>query len=171
PEPGSTTVNTVTTCEYTHKVAGPLCAALTALRQTSLPIAPRRAKTRGLGHFSRSPPAGRSAGEGAPQSLLLNPPVAVFRAVDQDHRNPITVLGLQLRVGVHVLGLPGGAELAADPAHVGHRLLARVAVPAGQHRDLAHSSLQKPQFSPSSKLLRVRNLWPPPAVKLAAHTS
>src|SRR5882762_445733 len=61
---------------------------------------------------------GWSARQGCPQARLLDLPVPVLTAVDQDHRHPVAVLRAQLRVGVHVLGRPGHAQLVADAADV-----------------------------------------------------
>src|SRR5262249_53056405 len=73
--------------------------------------------------------------QGRPQAVLLDLPVPVFAAVDEDHRDAVAVLGAQLRVGVDVRDRPVDAQLAADSAYFGFGGGARRAVPAGQQRD------------------------------------
>lgn len=77
--------------------------------------------------------AGVSAGQRCRQPSLVHAPVAVFRAVHEDHGYPVPVLTSQLVVGVDVHDPIRRTLFAADPADRGDRGLARVA--ASTHHD------------------------------------
>src|SRR5262249_9669854 len=82
-------------------------------------------------------PTLRRTGRGqiSQQPLGLHTPVPVLAAVEQDHRDPVPVLGLQVRVGVDVDHGPLLARLLghAGQGHLGH--IAQGAVDPGEQRE------------------------------------
>src|SRR5207248_5533902 len=81
---------------------------------------------------SRDPGLSR---EIATETFLLDPPVPVLLAVQQDHRYPVAVLALQLDVGLDVQFGPR----FADPVQRLRRDLAQVAARPGDQGQPSHA--------------------------------
>src|SRR5215475_6494889 len=77
---------------------------------------------------------GLLAGHGGPQPILLDPPVPVLLAVDQDYRDPVRVLVAPIPVGVDIELVVGEAELVAQAQQHRLGLLAQVAAHPGDQR-------------------------------------